>query len=29
MYGLVGIGGMVVGLVAGAAPVLVVRRARG
>jgi hypothetical protein len=29
MYGLVGIGGMVVGLVAGAAPVLVLKRARG
>src|SRR5258706_369094 len=29
MYGLVGIGGMVVGLVAGAAPLLAVRRARG
>jgi hypothetical protein len=28
MYGLVGIGGMVVGLVAGAAPVLALRRAR-
>lgn len=29
MYGLVGIGGMVVGLVAGAAPVLALRKARG
>jgi hypothetical protein len=29
MYGLIGIGGMVVGLVAGAAPVLAVRRVRG
>jgi ABC-type iron transport system FetAB permease component len=29
MYGLVGVAGMVVGLLAGAAPVLAVRRARG